>query len=589
MSVKPVFKLDGAVTIPPKDWGGISILATFDDNGGQANISTEEFVFVNENAVKIRNYILGGLTGTSVGIFEGLPFSIELQNGTSYNAFEGFLDLNEFVELDPVHVKCKIKKDQGLNALSDRAAGLTYRYLYSIGALTQGDFTDIPYVREKPANQTIAEASILAVTLFLMAKQLADIVKEISKDVAAIIAHFTDYPPNPLGSIIWTIAVALINTIYAALITIYLIQLTIDLIDLLIPPTRLWRGCKIKTLIEKALTYLGYSYSSSISELNNMYYLPSKNDEGRRFILSPSTTALGIPDTVDFGYTLSEMLELVNRMFSAQLTIIGNTVHQEPLINDSFWLSLSTYQLPDVENEVKLYNTKDLEGRYLVSFDTDLTDEWTIINFLGTNYEVVTQPTVINNKKRVLTTGFGETRIPMALPNRKDKLSLLEESVLKVAQVIDGVVNFFGGSSNQAARIKSRVGLLKVTGDNTQTAKLVLMDAGGSFGYTIPTNHRDILNAKYLWLNYVSDRSFVLHGKRGQKRLFKDLKIPFGFTDFLQLINNSYCITHTGQRAKIEKIAWSFDQDFAVIDGWIREPYTNNLTEYEHQGSTDAV
>ncbi|MHC4336283.1 MAG: hypothetical protein ACYSUV_21420, partial [Planctomycetota bacterium] len=89
-------------------------------------------------------------------------------------------------------------------------------------------------------------------------------------------------------------------------------------------------------------------------------------------------------------------------MFSAQLTVIGNTVHQEPLINDSFWLSLSTYQLPDVENEVKLYNTKDLDGRYIVSFDTDLSDEWTIINFIGTNFEIVTQPTVINDKKKVL-------------------------------------------------------------------------------------------------------------------------------------------------------------------------------------------
>ena len=589
MSVKPVFKLNGSVVFPPQDWSGISILATFDDNGGQANISTEEFTFVNENAVTIRNYILGGITGTSVGIFEGLPFSIELQNGTSYNAFDGFLDLNEFVEIDPVHVKCKIKKDQGLNALSDRASGLTYRYLYSQGAITQADFIDIPYLREKPLNQTLTEVALISLTLFLMAKQLADIVKEISKDVANIVAHFSDYPPNAIGSIAWTIAVAIINTIYAALITVYLIQLTIDLIDLLIPPTRVWRGCKVKTLIEKALTYLGYDYSSSISELDNLYYLPSKNDEGRRFILSPSTTALGIPDSIDFGYTLAEMLELVNRMFSSQLSIIGNTVHQEPLLNDAFWLSLATYQLPDVENEVKLYNTKDLTGRYLVSFDTDITDEWTIINFRGTNFEVVTQPTTINNRKRVLISGYDESRIPCALPNRKDKLSFLEEKVLEVAQVIDGVVNFFGGSSNNAARIKSRVGLLKVTGDNIDVAKLMLLNSGGAFGYTIPTNHRNILNAKYLWNNYVSDRSFVAHGKRGQKQLFKDLKIPFGFSDFLQLINNSYCTTQTGQQAKIERIAWSFDQDFAIVDGWIREPYTNNLTEYTHEGSTDAV
>jgi len=589
MSAKPIFKINGSVTIPPKDWGAISILATFDDNGGQANISTEEFIFVNENAKIIRDYILGGITGTSVGIFEGLPFTMQLENSTTYNAFEGFLDLNEFTELDPVHVKCRIKKNEGLNALSDRANGLTYRYLYNIGAITQSDFIDIPYLREKPANQTAAELGLLTITTFLMVKQLIDSVKEIGKDIANVTAHLTDIPPNPTGSIVYAIAVLVLNIIYTALLIVYITNLMIDIIELIFPPVRVWRGAKIKTLIEKALNYLGYNYSTSITELDNQYYLPSKNDEGRLFLLSPSTTALGIPDSVDFGYTLSEMLELVNRMFSAQLTVIGNTVHQEPLINDSFWLSLSTYQLPDVENEVKLYNTKDLDGRYIVSFDTDLSDEWTIINFIGTNFEVVTQPTVINDKKKVLISGFGESRIPLALPNRKNNYSELELGLIGVTSVVDGVINGLGGSSNLSGRISSRVGLLKVTGDNINVAKVVIMNAGGSFNYTIPTNHRDILSAKYLWTNYISNRSFVANSQRGQKRLFKDIKIPFGFADFLQVINNSYCTTANGQVAKIEKLAWTFDSDFAVIDGWVRKPYTNNLTEYTHEGGTNAV
>ena len=37
---------------------------------------------------------------------------------------------------------------------------------------------------------------------------------------------------------------------------------------------RFWKGSRIKTLLEKSLDYIGYTYQSSIAELDNIFILP---------------------------------------------------------------------------------------------------------------------------------------------------------------------------------------------------------------------------------------------------------------------------------------------------------------------------
>lgn len=591
MSAKPFFKLFGNAANPPKEWTGIQILATFDQTGGQANISTERFKFVNENAKAIRDYIAGGAATnpSTVGIFEGIPFEFDIQNSSSYPAFRGFLDLNGFRENTPVDVDVNIKREDGLNSLADRASGLSYRYLESVGAIGQQDYIDMPYVREKLAGDQVAELAVLSLNIFLMQQQLADIIKEFGKDASNTTAHTIGGGTGPVAGATHATLTTILNVIYAALVIIYLTQLIIDLIELIFPPVRRWRGTVWKTLLERAMDYLNYQYQSSIPELASTIYLPSKSKQGRLNILPSSPSAKGIPDAVDFGFSVSEQIEMVNRAFSARVAIIGNTVHHEPLINDNFWLNQSPYTIPDVENEVKLYNTTDLKGRRLVSFETDISDLWTIENFIGTNYEIVTQPITINNKKHVLIKGFEDTRIPMALPTRKDQLSPVETVLAVLAAIVDGVINFFGGNSNFAGQILSRVGIMKVTGEEIQTGKLIPFQQGGFYDINIPANHRQIWSAKYLWNTYVSNDSFVLHNYRGQKWQFEELRIPFGFEDFLQVINNSYCITQAGEPAKIERLAWEFDSDYALISGWVRKPYTRNLEEFTHEGGTDDV
>lgn len=579
----PVFKLNGQLVNPVKDWQNLEVLGTWSEDGAQANISVEELTFVNENAQTIRQYIEDGMTG-GLGIFEGMPFNIELSNGQTLEIFDGILDLNEFIEETPVEVKCKLKKLDGLDQLSDRTSGLTMRFLYDEGVITQNDFIPIPYIREKPLKDSAAELALLSLSIFLLAKELSDLTEELLKELGVNApAHTTGGITGPAAGAFYVAATLVLNIIYAGLLVVQLINLITELIQILVPPVRKWKGSKVKTLLEKGLGHIGYNYISSISQLDNLYILPSKNTEGKIFDLNDPDT-VGFPDAIDYGYTLNELLKLVSDMFSARIKIVGNDVFQEPLINDSFWVNQANYQFPDVEYEKKIYNTNDLVGRQIIRYNTDLNDLWTILRYKGTGYEIVTQPNVVGNQKSVLIKGFKETIIPYALGDRKQGLNPVEAALKLVAQALDSVVNFFGGNSDQAGKIKSRTEMLHVSGESLSIGKLLYLTYDPGTNRYLMGNDRDKIEAQTLWTDYISESSFVDNNFRGQKRLFNELKIPFGFSDFIKVINNSYCTDQDGNVVKIEELKWSFDQDYAIVSGWRRLPYTTNLKQQTYFG-----
>ena len=138
----PIYKfyLNGNLVNPPEDWLDLEILATFENNSPEANITTESLTFVNEEAVLIRNWIRNGLTG-GVGIFEGMPFKVQILNTNNiYDSFEGYLDLTDaYSEISPVRVTCKIKKTAGIISFTDRVDGLTFNYLRELGIFNASD------------------------------------------------------------------------------------------------------------------------------------------------------------------------------------------------------------------------------------------------------------------------------------------------------------------------------------------------------------------------------------------------------------------------------------------------------------------
>ena len=131
--------------------------------------------------------------------------------------------------------------------------------------------------------------------------------------------------------------------------------------------------------------------------------------------------------------------------------------------------------------------------------------------------------------------------------------------------------------------------MLHVTGDSLSVGKLLYLTLDQETGRLLMNNNRFKIEAKTLWDKYISESSFVSHNFRGQKRLFNELKIPFGFSDFIALLNNSYCTDISGNVIKIETLKWAFDSDYAIVSGWQRKPYTYNLKENYFNGLENQV
>ena len=578
------FFINGQLVNPPKEWLDVNILATFENGSPEANITSTDLTFVNAEAVLIRNWISAGLTG-NVGIFEGIPFRIQLLNSTNtFDTFDGYLDLSdEFIEETPVQVKCKIKKIAGVVSFSERIEGLTYNYLESIGVFVAGDFVNCRYVIQKEFE--FLEFAMLSLSTFMLTRELADIIRAISKDFAIISGLTATSLTGAVGALIYAIAVAIINLIYAALLIIYIIRLIKELVSYLFNPTRIHKGTTLRTLLSKACQHLGFGFQSSLSDLD-VVYLPTKSKPGNLDLSqfnSPlaqliGTIGRGLPNSGDFGYTVAEMFQIVHKCFDAKTTIRTingvETVFVEPVNNFAFWIPTSGFTLVDVLDEQKQYNTDELKANRLIAFSLDLNDFWTLSNFRGNSYEITTDAILVNNVKLKTIKGFEEIRIPCALPTRKDGLTDFETALNVLCQIADSVVNFFGGNSQLSAYITNRVGAMKISSDVIQVPKLIKYSNG-----SIPSNHRDIWSAKYLENTYHNRKSFVRNNYGNQYRVFNERKIPFGFSGFLSLLNYGSCITSNGSTAEIKQINWTISSDTAIIDYKVKQIYTKNLNE----------
>jgi len=357
------------------------------------------------------------------------------------------------------------------------------------------------------------------------------------------------------------------------------VKMTTAIVNAFIPAIRNHKAIRLKKLIQAAAIYAGYELETDIALLENIVYLPSNPNVDKPnaagFVGIQGSIKKGIPNSSDYGYSIIELLQLAKSLFNAKFAVSSGNKLQFRSKNSSYWLKTSSYVLPDVLTDSVKYNTEELAANRLIAFETDLRDIWTIENFQGTNYEVITDAVTVFNAKAKQLKGLSEVRIQTCLGNRKDNLTALESLLKGFASVADAVASLFGGNSNLAAQVQSRVNVLKVSDNNTSKPKLLYVNASG----LIPANHREFLSAKALYNQFWIEESFVSDNWHGQKLKHEQVRIPFGMNDYLQLVENSYISTIEGGQGKIEKISWRIGSDYAVVDYWIRQPYTFNLAE----------
>ena len=175
-----------------------------------------------------------------------------------------------------------------------KAEGLTFGLMKDKEWITDNDFVDIPYVYQKP-NDLIGQA-LLAIAIYEMFKQIAAVTKEAGKAATDIFSGLS-------GSFVAFLKTLLLVAYFSVLV----FQLQVLLKELkayLIPDIRYYKGMQFRKMLEKGLSFMGYTLSSTISQLNTFYLLPTKKREGQEIPLFQSTVDDGIPSLTDSGLSL---------------------------------------------------------------------------------------------------------------------------------------------------------------------------------------------------------------------------------------------------------------------------------------------
>ena len=465
------FYLGDQLVNPPLNWRGTKIKASFGSEI-QPAIETETFNYVNEAAKRIVTRANSGLNG-GPGMFIGYPKKINITKGsTTYNAFDGFLDFtDEFRIINSVQVEAKAKQYAGANTLEEKAAGITFGYLENIGHITDSDYTTVEKVVEKENN--FLEIAMTGIITYLMLKEIAEAIQRLQDRAATFSGILSGSITGGVGAAVYAGLALLVEAAYTALMIGYVIALAKQIVESFISPIIKDKCISYRRALEKGLSFLGYSLSTNISDLDAFHFYPSNpkvEDLSIRGMFKRRSITSGVPTSLDFGYSFDEFLAVIKRTFRAKIQVEGDTVN---VYNeyDEFWEQNSTYQMPDVLIESEERNTEEFRQSRLVKYGTDATDDWTTINFKGTVYEVITGPENSPDPRLNRHKGLEQISIPYALGNRKDELNLIERSLSELLGLMDGLMSVFGVNKNLKSLVTRRVGMLKTWNTNHTVAK----------------------------------------------------------------------------------------------------------------------
>jgi hypothetical protein len=574
-------RIEGKPVTEPREWADMKITAAFGSNSNQPQIESDRFTLVRDAADAIINDVRRG------NIFEGTDAIIEYrQRDLSNIIFKGYIDKSDNYEeiepmmgsLDrPIEVKAKFVGGNSVTNFQDRINGVTYAFMYDVGAITDSDFVTVKTVVEKKNN--FMEIAMAIITLYLLEQQIEETISQISKDIADLIQRASSSSIASISAAIFAVLTIVVKIAYSLVLTALVIKMTKELIDLLIPPVIENKGCTLRTLLSKVCEHYGWEFVSPIEELDTYTYMPTKpfNNSQNLYddftpIISPITK--GIPSTSDYGNIIPEMFELCKRMFDAKIDVIDNKVHLRNK-QDPFWLRTSSYKPPiKIDFPTKQYNTGDLKQTRLDSFTVDQSDIWTVENYTGTSYEIKTGILNASNPKASTIKGLERTDYPVALPNSKTALNTLEKLVVNFAEKADELSKLLGGEGNMASKIKrNRVNVLKVATMDYAIPKLFPLVGG-----KVPANHREIMSAKFLNQKYHQGKSFS-GLSLGQKIIYNKVPLPFTLADFQKTLKNGKFILPDGREAEFVSIPYQFSKDIIEVDMVVREVYTKKLFE----------
>jgi hypothetical protein len=580
---------------PPKEWVETTLEINYDASNVGQKVGFSDVTFVRENSTLIQDFI------RQYGVFVAIPFKKTVNNSV---VFDGFITLSDDPQTSPMQSRIKLIENQSIDWLNEVADGFTFEYLAKAkGTITFADYKILPYVIERPTDWT--GIAIMQLTVFTVVNEIQAAIQKIQE--------LTAESANPLE--VSAIIKLALYIIYLIVLFASLIKLIVDIFRLLIQPVKYHAAMTFRKHFEKGCQELGLNFSSPIEDLD-WVYLPEKYqlppDGKGLFGFFNSGASAGFE-----GYykgTFGDFIRLMVNIFKGKINIVEGTMY---FFKQNFNFGQPQLTLPNLEYRDDLigYNSNELKSNYYLTFQTDLSDNNTIIEYQGTAIQIITANAYLPNGWQTTLKGLEEVNLEVALGKRKTQLSTVEKIADAFYKIIGGVINTLIKITNAVIKginaiiktinriikalktiginlkfqlntikplqlsnfgntIENRIGMLKLENDYFNTPKIIAIDNNNKLKTVQPS-------ARYLWQTYHKEVVSFVGNDPAQYRIYPSKKIRFKEADYLLVKNNKFVNTFEGKEAELISLVWNDWEQSADVSFKIREKYDNNLIEYE--------
>jgi hypothetical protein len=557
------------IAVAPRNLTDIGVVSDFTGNPDFLSISVDAVILPRE----ANDIILGHIN--SVGLFEGIPYSVEMDDGVT---LEYYVDLMDGVKVRQHEIEVKLKKRTSKDNFFARAEGTSWELLAKKGVTFQN--YDVPYFVVR--DNAFQEALQLSVILYIMTQALIDAGDKLLSSIDKLVEASIPIPVVPVGvgfnvpAIVGASLMVVARLIYFGLLLSAVLELATQLFLTIFPPKRKLKGVYFRELLDKACQYFGYTFESDLLDAQPFWTLvpvPLVRDRDSVWNLLPDDIFPvfnnGYPSSSDSTPSVLTFIQALETMFNGRTFVIGNVVR----IERRDWLQSQTQNqivpamtLQAERDDEYSYNVEDVWKRYYIHYQVDFQDLHTADGktYDAHDSEYSTEPTFpIQNEDLVQIQGLNDVSIPFSLGARKEKLNFVEKLGESLLSFIDSLANTLGGNSNLAQQISSRKDAIQISQTYFANTKVIYGQAGAVTSNEIVTTESDfnnIVKAEALYNNFhtineIVNNDFIIR---------ENVRIRISSSEFVSLLNNNF-VEIEGKICEILRLEWIDEKSFAQI------------------------
>jgi hypothetical protein len=552
------------IEISPDNKSEIGLVADFTGAPNVLALSVDTIRFSNDAKRLIDQHI------SNYGVFEGIPYAVQLSNGQTLNCY---IDLLDGLTMRNHSIEAKVKLRSGKDNFNERAAGTSFELMLSKGVSFQ--LTDIPYYIV-PDNQAEL-GTMLLLSIYIMTEQTINAAKELANSIADVVQASTPslvvvppilvpIPVFNIGAIVSASLRAVAQAIYFALLLVALLDMATKMFVLLFPPERILKGSKVRELLITSCAYLGYQFKSSLLDnAPGWTILPVPLIRGRKSIFDFLPDELntpfnkGVPSSSDTVSTIGALFDSLEVMFNAEKRIVNGVVRFE---RTDWWETAASVGLEaacvlQTEGEDEwTYNDEEIWKRYYIHYQNDFSDIHTLDKLYDAHdAEFSCEALNITNPDIDSIKGLNDVAVNFALGARKERLNAIEKTAKQMLQIVDALGSLFGGNPHFAQQIGNRVNSLMVSQNYFGVTKMLYTVAGRQ-----QSDYLNKVSAKSLWNNY----HYINQIQENAWEIRTNTRMRITSEQFTQIQENNWCEID-GVMCEILRIEWIEETHFCQI------------------------